>query len=393
MSHFIFVSIIFLTSLIIFNKYKQIWHILFLALIIRVLWIMLDYANILSFFDTSDATGFERVAWGISQNGLENVVSHFEFIGVGFFVSLISFLYLFIDRGFHIISLISIPPALLSIGILWSTVLRYSDRRTARIAAYFASFYPMMVMYSSQLLREVWIYLFIILSISLILKWRYSPSMRGLLKVFLSMLILMLFHEGFAGALLMFLLYSLWMSIKKRPSILNFVLGLVAISSIFILFYIYGLGKLGNSVTEAVSYENIKSIMENRMIGGASYNDSINASSLIALSLPILERVYLFFSSPLPWMIRGFQDIIVFVDAMIYVFFIFRIFTLSRFLSSSSPFILPFILFIPSVVAFSIGTGNFGTAMRHRVKFSPLILVTYLLLRFEKLRRGKYKYK
>ena len=382
-SHVVFIVVIILLCLVIVNRYKGISYILLSALFVRVLWIILDYTGILKFFDTSDATGFERTAWAISQNGLVAVISHFSFIGVEFFVSIISFLYLFIDRGFHVISLVSLPAALLFVGILWKVTLSYSDRKTARLVAYFASFYPMIVMYSSQLLREVWIYLFVVLTATLILEWRQLPTISRLFKAFFSLIILTFLHEGFAVSLIILLLYSLWFITKKKQNTLNAVFVLCLIMGVIFLFSLYGMGKLGDSLPEAISYENIKGVMENRMIGGASYNQSIEASSLSGLMLYLPERVALFLFSPYPWMIRALPDLIVFFDAVFYMLIISRIVYLSRAFSSSSLFVLPFIIFIPSIIAFSVGTGNFGTAMRHRAKFSALLIMLFSLLRFE----------
>ena len=121
---------------------------------------------------------------------------------------------------------------------------------------------------------------------------------------------------------------------------------------------------------------------------GSVYLESITTNSLgqIVVFLPLFMFYFLY--SPTPEMIRGVLDIItLLLNSSIYIYItIIGIKTYKKIrknLSKREKQIVKALLFsaLLTIAVFSVGTRNAGTAMRHRDKVLPFLIVIFAIIR------------
>jgi hypothetical protein len=118
--------------------------------------------------------------------------------------------------------------------------------------------------------------------------------------------------------------------------------------------------------------------------GGSNYLQNYEISSAIDfITLVPLKFIYFIFS-PMPYDIRGIGDLTaILIDSSFYYFLIFKIIRSRELISNNLFRIFPkifFILFLVVSLGFALGTENSGTAMRHRAKIFPALLMVVVFI-------------
>lgn len=118
--------------------------------------------------------------------------------------------------------------------------------------------------------------------------------------------------------------------------------------------------------------------------GGANYLQNYEINSAIDfITLVPLKFIYFIFS-PMPYDIRGIGDLTaILIDSSFYYFLIFKIIWNRKLISNNLFRIFPkilFILFLVVSLGFALGTENSGTAMRHRAKIFPALLMVAVFI-------------
>ncbi len=121
--------------------------------------------------------------------------------------------------------------------------------------------------------------------------------------------------------------------------------------------------------------------------GSAAYPESIipRDSSDLILTLPFQVSYFLF--SPFPWDIKRPAHFVGLLDGMLYFAIFFLIFRNIKNVWANPSSRIVLLIILPLVLAFALGTGNFGTGLRHRAKFAAVFialaapLLPYLLMR------------
>ena len=171
---------------------------------------------------------------------------------------------------------------------------------------------------------------------------------------------------------------------KKNQKIFQYlVLGLGIIG--FILFKDTLLEKVGggdiDTIIAANNYTSLK-------MAGSGYLQSVTTTSLgqIIAYLPLFMFYFLY--SPTPDMFRGVLDIVSFsLNSSIYLYFTFYGFYLYRkiknrlTLTEKKIIKYLFISAVFTIAVFSVGTRNAGTAIRHRDKIVPLLLIVFAIIK------------
>lgn len=153
----------------------------------------------------------------------------------------------------------------------------------------------------------------------------------------------------------------------------------------FVLFKDILLTKVGGGDIEAILVANNRTSLR---MAGSGYLQSITTDSLaqIVMYLPLFMFYFLF--SPTPDMFRGALDIISFIlNSSIFIYLIsngintFR--QIKNRLSVKEKKVIKclFVSILFTVAVFSIGTRNAGTAMRHRDKVVPLLIVMFAIVK------------
>ena len=115
--------------------------------------------------------------------------------------------------------------------------------------------------------------------------------------------------------------------------------------------------------------------------GGSQYLKDIRVDSPLDLIIYLPIKMLFFLISPFPTDWRGLEDILAFIlDSMLYVYMISYAVKNFRWTDKKPIFLGLTLSLLAFVLIFAIGVSNAGTAMRHRNKILPLLLVYYAML-------------
>lgn len=259
-------------------------------------------------------------------------------------------------------------------------------------------FYPQNIIFSSILLREALIQFFFIYSMLFFIKWLKQNNRINIFKTLLFIVLSSFFHPGMILGLLVYGFMFLFLDVKKHR--FNFTIKKMAFLVLFCSFslalIIYNSSLLTGKLAILAIQEN-SSLIENYQSksgieeGGATYLRNFQVNSPLDLVLFMPLRLVYFIFSPMPYDVRGFGDIAaIILDSSFYYFLGFLILrsikTIRKNIFIQYPKVL-LILFLIISLGFSMGTENSGTAMRHRSKVFPILLVAVIFI--ESIKQNK----
>lgn len=242
-----------------------------------------------------------------------------------------------------------------------------------------AALMPFLNVYSVVLMREAWVTFFIVLSLYYFICWYLKIGNGGIqiAKCILTIILAMWMHAGVIGILFGYFVAFLTYyrdGDKMRISTSSYIA--LFFMSIFVLILLLNLNALFSKfdVGDFGEYAAAKSSGEG---GGSDYLTWLDLSSpqKILMYTP-LKMVYFLFS-PIIFDWRGLNDVAAFVlDSSVYI--VLSWYILCRRVANPQYRLLKRFLLISvliTVVMFSFGTSNSGTAIRHRAKICSFMLV------------------
>ena len=237
---------------------------------------------------------------------------------------------------------------------------------------------PISLIMKTGIQREAIIILLISYSLKNFIDYFFRKDSMKIMKSFISIGIAALFHGG-----VIFLVsgYIILLIAKKSSSKLNQYCLFIAMVVLFIIFKDILLEKVGGGDVEAILSANNREVLKN---AGSGYLKNVSTTSLgqIIIYLPLF--IFYFLYSPTLDMIRGVLDIATFtLNSSIFIYFtiygaiIYK--KIKRKLNYREKEIIKSLVIslISTIIVFSIGTRNAGTAMRHRDKIVPFLVVCF----------------
>lgn len=252
-----------------------------------------------------------------------------------------------------------------------------------RIGTMILCFEPNLIIFSAGLLREAWVEFFTAASLYSFLKW-YKTGGNTNFGISLAFLLGGTYmHGGTIGiAVGYFLTYTLY-NRKKDMYMLNtrswFAIILICVFSAFLMNNMNLFGNKFEGIDDDNANEVLISSYEKTEVGGSDYLQWLPVSSTLgAIAFSPLKMLYFLFS-PVPWEWRGFKDLFAFfLDSIWYVILCWGIYhSKANHLKSIKQGLV--ISIVGVVFIFGLGVSNAGTAMRHRAKILPLLVVTYCI--------------
>lgn len=333
-----------------------------------------------------DAVKFENNAWRFAEMPFIDFLNSFKSQNLALsFVWVLSFIYRFVGRSPLLLQSVSISIGIYCIILVFKLAFLVSKNRAkSKQAAAIFAFFPTVILYNVLILREVYIMMFLLLAFIYLVKWQSSYLLSNGLLALLFFSILYFLHGALliAAALFFVLLVkfssSFFLFRLKQQKLLFPNLALILITPVLmvvLLFYISNinlpyLGKL----THVFTFSRILFQSEVTNLGGSSYPDWLIPNSLPDFFLLIIPRVLYLLFSPFFWDLRAINHLLGFVDGIMYIF-IFYWLLRGVFQKKRKQIISTFyIILIPLLITYSWGVGNFGTALRHRVKFIPVFI-------------------
>lgn len=410
---FVFIGVVVLLVLTFSKVRASFGWLFFFALLLRLTVLYLDIYHITSIpFTGEDTENFHNYTL-MRLSGMDVILTRYTV----FLTWVYSF---FGDDGRFMAQLINV---LLSYGTLLvlyrAMVMLNVSTKLQKRALLVLAFMPVLLCFSGVLLREAICEFFVALSMYYMVLWYVKGGMKYLVAAFGSVLVSMMMHAGCIGVLVGYLFAVLkGRGVPRRTSsyeILGSVFVLAAVSVVVLSNNTLFLGKFTDSMEGETSYLD-QDLAFN--VGGSSYLLWLEGrSTVVGLLFAPLRMFYLLFS-PVPWDWRGLMDVVVFmVDSIVYILLMIsilqpipthhprhfgRIRRTGRQIPYPSPrpivphqsrmeggvmsgdllryeklrrclvYSIVFTVFI-----FALGTSNSGTAIRHRSKIIPIVVLAY----------------
>jgi len=244
--------------------------------------------------------------------------------------------------------------------------------------------YPTLVLYSCLVLREAYVWFFLLVALYGIVCWSKDGGFKSLIIIFIGFSGATIFHGGmFVGGFVFLIILVLFYFIKiiKSLKFLKISINSLTILSLLIItmFYILSLDsipKLG-SVKRIFDFEQLVTEISDRNINRAAYPEWTIPKTSFELIYKAPIRIIYFIFSPFLWDIKKFSHLLGFFDGIFYLMLFILFIKNFKSIWSNRSLRIIFIILASYLVAYGLGTGNFGTGIRHRTKF---IIVAILMV-------------
>ena len=252
-------------------------------------------------------------------------------------------------------------------------------------------FFPQNIIFSSILLREALIQFFFVYSLLFFTKWLMSNNRINMFKTIFFVLLSSLFHPGMIASLLVYGFMFLFLDVKKYSFNYSFKRKtlLVLFCGFTFALIAYNISILNGKFSFLISdtnlsllekYESNSGIEE----GGATYLRNYKINSIVDFIILVPLRLIYFVFSPMPYDVRGVGDLAaIILDSSFYYFLVYIIIRSRKIIKDNIFRIFPkvfFILFLTVSIGFALGTENSGTAMRHRSKIFPALIIVVVFM-------------
>ena len=332
-----------------------------------------------------DAIGFENAAYSLSISNYDIDYLYYFTSGVRLFELLGSYIYVIVGRQPIILGLTIVLLGVYTVKLVYkATLLLWRNKKVARKAAWFTALFPTLMLHSALFLREVPVNVFLLLSIiSFIKYWQYHKSSQ-IIGFIIYAFGAAIFHSGSLFLLIGFV-YIIGFHSKGKGIGLKITALILIISMLFIINSTgIGINKLGGSFDS--SLELLETRENYTLKGDSAYPSWIMLTGGINDFIKIPIRIIAFLFSPLiPFWARSFWHAIGLIDASLYLFMFYtfirkrKIFKINK----TAKALLIMTLFL--ILVFSLGVANVGTAIRHRAKMAPLLIVIFTGLYYYKV--------
>ena len=385
------VSVVIVTNITILfaNKYKEIALAIISAFVLRISAALINLYVVTLPDGGIDATGFEYWAWMWGKDGLTEATSHFFEKGTPWFYSnLASLIYAIFGRSTLILQSISVLAGVYCVVLVWKLSIEvWGTYSAAKKSAWLVAIYPILILYSSLTMREVFITLLLLYGMLHVVLWVKTRKNRYALIALTAFFLQLFFHPGtavagliFIGLIFLYAIKSSFISLIVRFS-LNVKQLLVILSSLLfgsILIYIYtnyGIDHLRYSYW--FSIDRVDVLIERVTImqaGAATYPSWLIADSLLPFLLLLIPKLFYFLFSPFPWDVSEFRHLLGMLDGVVFIMLFLSIYSHRKYIKSNPQAFILLVFVILLSLVFSIVVGNFGTGLRHRSKMLPIII-------------------
>ena len=400
------ICIIYLITRLLTTKFPGLKQIVWVSLIIKLLVLLLNEFIFELPDSNADATRFETKTWFYAKLPIFDFLTSFNSDFTAYtFTWFLSILYRIFGRSPLVLESFGIIISLISVILVFriSFLVSGDVKKSKQSAAIFA-FYPTIILYSVIILREVYIVFFILLISLFIVKWLKSNKIKFALVSFLLFVPLYFLHGGLmVGAVMVFIILSysslkdIYNSFKNNhlliPQLVFVFFALCVVIIMAIKLSTLNIPYFG-SANQILTLSRIFFQAEVTNLGGSAYPGWLIPFSLSSFILLIIPRLIYFLFSPFLWDIKAINHLLGFVDAFLVLLLFYFIIKGLVVKKQNKTVTILCIFLLPLLITYSWGVGNFGTALRHRSKFIPvLIAISTIYVPKITLRRNLKVYK
>ena len=393
-------ALIILFTIVITKKFPHTKNFLFVALILRSLCVILDQYFITLPDSTGDAIVFEHKAFYYSEKYGLNIIFQL-FHQDSFIISkFISIFYTFLDRSAMMSKMFSVGFGTFTVFLIYRLTFILWGSRTALKAGWLATFFPSFILYSSLILREIYIVFFLMYALIACVNFINTNRLNYFIKSFVGFAIAALFHGPMILGFFVFALYislrilkknNYFLYFKKKNLFSIFLIPIILLPVITYFLGYYSIPKIGNINNIGIFKDNNipkENTIEGRIIwkinkatrssgnsmSGASYPSWTMPKSLTEIIYLTPVRMFYFLYAPFPWDIKRAKHFVGLFDAFFYIYLSICVLRNRKILYENPPTRFLAIIFIIYIFFYSFGVGNFGTSIRHRLKFIGILI-------------------
>ncbi len=297
------------------------------------------------------------------------------------FVFLLALIYnvfgIFVDQLYFYI----FAASLVVFRYMYKTVRLLTDNeKVAIIAALVVMAWPVNVVFSVSLLREIPIQLAVIISFYNFVKYLKLRQRKNLIGAFVFSVIAAMMHSGMIAITAVYLYVLLQGKLPKKRKFIS--IGAIILASLAMFLVI--LSPVGANLTDRFSgiesVDDINNKYEFQLEASTTYITS-TTSSFGDFVATAPYRVVMFAVAPLPWQVNSFSTFISFlIDGLLQIILLVFIFKALKKSKKSSAFMRNVVVtgalcVLVTYFIFAMGTNNYGSAMRHRTKILPVAIV------------------
>ena len=244
------------------------------------------------------------------------------------------------------------------------------------------SFYPHSLIFSSILVRESMISITVVLSLYFFVRWFKNRSTINAVLCILAILSGASFHTAVIGILFGYLFGFIFYNHSVRTlkfsveSVVPFTVFAVITTYIIVFPDVVSGLPIANKVDQVLDnndnvYEAVTSAR-----GDTAYLASMEVNNLFQLLLFSPIKVIYVITSPMPWNISKFNELISFLLDGVFYLTALILFIKNFYLVKSRPILAILLISIfAGWFIFGLGISNAGTALRHRFKFFYIVIV------------------
>lgn len=371
----IFIHVV-ITIAILYRKYTEIYLLLLAGLAVRLGLVFLDLfgRHILTLPNSGmDSEGFYASAVLISNN----IDLLFAEVYGGVYSKLNGLLFYIIGTERIMAHYFNLLLGISIIIITYKTLKRVSDNiDQIYLLTAVITFFPQSIIFSAIFMRENIVTFFVALSVNRFVKWYFKGVRLDFIKANSYIFIGSLFHGGIIGIIAGYFILYIFYDREKRK--IDISLSSMIILTTFILLSLLIFSQYGGVFNKIDQIDSIESLytLSNKGRGGSVYLQRLEVNSLTTFILYSPLKMIYFLISPVPHMWRGIRDIITFVfSSLVFLISIILAITNKDKIKKNPLLIGLFISLVVTALFFGTGVSNAGTAMRHRQKILPLLII------------------
>ena len=381
------------------------WVFLFAYVVRTVVYVL--HRSIMPSLYTERLVAFEPTGWEWASKGVDYVAASFTF-GPDFYTWTISVVYLIIPRSSMLIAAINVFLSSALVYVVYKIADHYAGHRAGMWAAFVMAVFPVTLLQTVILSREIFITFFLAAGCLHLIKFSASSgAYRRLAYAVLCLGVASVPHTGVILSVLLAL--ALVFTYATIRTLRNLYLngpetsfskrGLLTVLSVGTLslaatagFQMVADPLSGAKVSALLSADDplnpVVEVYQAGNRGRAGYPAWLSPSSLLLTVLIIPVRTLYFLFSPFVWMVSSMRHIAGLINGLLMIPLCYYSVSFFRDRINRNASVLLFIalLLATFVLAFSVGVKNFGQAFRHRAKIIPL-LVAFGTVVFETRRR------
>jgi hypothetical protein len=376
------ISCIFITTIPVFafiNKnFPKHVTIVLIAYIVRIALLFASYYQLFPIIhDGADTETFNAIATINARKG------YIEYSLTNYSV-LLSFLYMIIGPQRLFAQYINLLLGMSAIYYVYQTftLIKIYDE-TKKWFLTIVCFTPELIILSGILLRESLIIFSVSISVYLFVKWLFEKNVYCFIFSSGFILLAAWMHSGMIGMLLGYMMAFTLYKHETGKIVFSFRSSIAICLCIAFLMFLISIGVFTEYFDRLLESEDATaefiSQVNSETEGDSKYLTWINADSPTQAIVFSPLKMFYFLFSPIPFDWRGLRDLIAFcLDSSIIIYLFFTIFKGLKWIrQKKDKAIVKFLLTAILITAFIYGYGVFtaGTAMRHRTKIIPALIV------------------